>query len=931
MPDFSTFLKNLLPKRLRHYEAIAEAAIHQLRITPIVDEARVRQWCDEVPRNLSREGVSSQWTSDFLEHVARMYCRAVKTTLGITPYETQLVAGLAMADGHVVEMGTGEGKTLVAPFVAWLAHLRGLRVHVVTANEYLAQRDATQLAPLYNFLRMPVAVALAGQDVSTKRQAYQYPVVYGTANVFALDMLHDDQVVHPKLRLRGHKLSDTLAIVDEVDQVLIDEAKNPVVFSASAPADANLYAQLLELTEPLERAHAPAGTVNDASEGDFWLDLEDRSAVLTDRGYDRVTAALRDLRLLGDADPDYGATHQHQLYLVCVALGARELLKRETHYTVQDGQLVLIDPVTGRLLPGRRWDSGLQQLLEAKEGLEVTDEAIVRGRISLQNYFKLYGGLVGMSGTVMTEAEEFQRVYGLRAIAVPPWIRSRRVDLPDHFVRTEAEKVKVVLEKVNVAQSTARPTLIVVSHGEQASLVASALTAQGYKVRVLTAANHAEEASILARAGEIGAITVTTILAGRGVDIKLGGEGLELVEYLRGIYEKPLPADLSPEDRCAQQSAAVALTAELEALTELFDQAPSFLHFTNTFQQAYDAAEKLADLLRYFVPGHLDLAKGREALNQLLAKDLFRKRYAVFAQHKEGLLVIGFEHFETARADQQMRGRAGRQGDQGTTVFLTSLDDTLLAETGSGEELRRLLHTLGAKAGDALEEKLVRKLIIQEQRQAHERAASVRQQLVKFDATLEVHRRTFQDLRARILHEADGALDLGRNLLVEYAEHMGQILDERGDEGVAARLVQDLGFMAESLPGAAQLTDFEQGDLEKHLILLLQGRLSEILARMPQGPDQQTFLRFLVLSQMDLLWAHHLDEMTSLRRGIHLRGHAKQDPHIVFQKEAFALFEHLLAETKDQVRLALLTWSDFVPGVSQADEDTAGAPADITV
>jgi len=929
MPDFSTLLKNLLPKRLRHYEAIAEAAIHQLRITPIVDEARVRQWCDEVPRALSRDGVPSQWTPDFLEHVARIYCRAVETTLGIIPYETQIVAGLALADGHVVEMGTGEGKTLVAPFAAWLAHLRGLRVHVVTANEYLAQRDATQLAPLYSFLRMPVAVALAGQDVTTKRQAYQYPVVYGTANVFALDMLHDDQVVHPKLRLRGHKLSDTFAIVDEVDQVLIDEAKSPVVFSASAPADAYLYAQLLELTEPLERAHAPSGTGNNAS-GDFWLDLEDRSAVLTDRGYERVTAALRDLQLLGDADPDYGATHQHQLYLVSVALGARELLKRETHYTVQDGQLVLIDPVTGRLLPGRRWDSGLQQLLEAKEGLEVTDEAIVRGRISLQNYFKLYGGLVGMSGTVMTEAQEFQSVYGLRAIAVPPWIRSRRVDLPDHFVRTEAEKVKVVLEKVNVAQSTARPTLIVVSHGEQASLVASALTAQGYKVRVLTAANHAEEASILARAGEIGAITVTTILAGRGVDIKLGGEGLELVEYLRGIYEKPLPADLSTEDRCAQQSAAVALTAEVEALTDLFDQAPSFLHFTNTFQLAYDGAEKLADLLRYFELGHPDLEKGREALNQLLDKYLFRKRYAVFAQHKEGLLVIGFEHFETARADQQMRGRAGRQGDQGTTVFLTSLDDTLLAETGSGEELRRLLHTLGAKAGDALEEKLVGKLIIQEQRQAPGRAATVRQQLVKFDATVEVHRRTFQELRARILHEADGALELGRTLLVEYAEHMGRILDEHGDEGVAARLVQDLEFMAESLPGAAQLADFEQGDLEKHLIHVLQARLSEILARMPQGLDQQTFLRFLVLSQMDLLWAHHLDEMTSLRRGIHLRGHAKQDPHIVFQKEAFALFEHLLAEIKDQVRLALLTWSDFVPDGSQAEEDTARAPAGFT-
>lgn len=922
MPEIRSVLKKLLPNRLRTYEAIADAVLAKFKGT-IAAEARDEPDEQRQAINLARalagyRGIAQAATSapgvddkTCQIHLAWFYCLAVRATLGLTPFRVQLVAALALADGYLLEMGTGEGKTLVAPLAAFLSIARSKGqvkyVHVVTANEYLAQRDANQMASLYHALNLPVAVSLAGQDPQTKRQAYGHPVVYGTANVFALDLLHDDQVVDRRLLLMKGDLADTFAIVDEVDQVLIDEAKNPVVFSLSAPADAKMYAELLDLVKPLERGQAPA-RAGDDSDGDYWLDLENRSAVLTNRGYERIEAHFLATNPAAGAKA-LGAEYHQLVHLVTVALGALALLKRDVHYTVQNGRIVLIDTLTGRLLPGRRWDTGLQQLLEAKEGLDVTEEPVVRGRISLQNYFKLYGRLAGMSGTVLADAEEFEHVYGLRAVAVPPNLPSKRVDLPDRFVRTAAQKVEVVVEEVKTAQASCRPTLIVVSHADQANLVAAALVAEGYPVRVLTAANHSEEASILSRAGEYGAITIATSLAGRGVDIKLGGEGRQLLEHFQAIARAPRD-ELTPEERQAQQQRAVFLTERLLKATAEIRRHPYDLDFIEGPDVAFKAAEELAAALRYFDDEQPELEHARNAISGLLSLESFRRHHLGLAQHTAGLLVIGFEHFETERADQQLRGRAGRQGDAGTTLFLTSLEDTLLAETGSGEELRRLLHAVGAKAGDVLEEKLARKLILQEQRQAQGRAANLRQQLVKFDAAVELHRVSYQAMRKEPLDDAYGGESLVRNLCRKLAEQIGDTLEQRGSEAVIQEHQAELDPYGVAVPSRELLDDMDRAECVAHVSKLLLGRFDEQLGRMPQGADRCTFLRFLVLRAMDEVWAQHLDEMTSLRRGIHLRGHAKQDPYIVFQKEAFSLFEACVAEMHAQVRLLVLSWHE---------------------
>ena len=323
MSELSVLLKKLLPNRLRAYEAIADEALELLKAEAAPSAQTLEDQRVVMVQAMKRCGGAT--ARDFLAHAACFFSQAAAATLGLTPYRSQLIAGLALADGYLLEMGTGEGKTLAAPLAAWLAHQRGANVHVVTANDHLAQRDASQMAPLYRALKMTVAVSLAGQDLSTKRQAYAHDVIYGTANVFALDLLHDDQAVHAKLRVgRG---SNVFAIVDEVDQVLIDEAANPVVYSDHAPADPQTYSRVLKLVEPLVRGEAPLQAAQAASGGDFWLDLEQRAAVLTERGYERVTYAMRASGLLEPAEPSYGPKHQHLLHLVAVALGACYVLK----------------------------------------------------------------------------------------------------------------------------------------------------------------------------------------------------------------------------------------------------------------------------------------------------------------------------------------------------------------------------------------------------------------------------------------------------------------------------------------------------------------------------------------------------------------------------------------------------------------------------
>ncbi|MFY2597324.1 DEAD/DEAH box helicase [Achromobacter xylosoxidans] len=941
----SSILKNLLPNRLRAYEAIADKAMafHESYITLTLLPGAAAYDLKQLRTRAQAGGPEETRREGFLTFAAAYYRAIVHQALGVKLYRSQLIAALALADGYLLEMGTGEGKTLVAPLAAWLTVARGGTVHVVTANEYLAQRDANQMLPVYQAMELSVAVTLVGQPIEIKRQAYTFDVVYGTATVFALDKLFDEVVVHPGHRLNPRGLAKATAIVDEADQVLIDEAKTPVVYSTNVPADASAFQTLIGLVEPLQRGLAPSAPGAVGEDGDFWLDLDNKAAVLTERGYETVTAALRAAELLAPADPDYGAQHQHLLLLATGALGARELLKRDVHYTVQDGQIVLIDALTGRLLPGRRWDSGMQQMLEAKEGLAISDESIVMGRITLQNFFKLYGGICGMSGTIMADAEEFLAVYGLRAAAVPRNVPSRCENLPDVFCRTKADKLEYLAQTVSQAYTSRRPVLVAVSHAEQAQQVADVLRARGLAPRVLTATNHTEEAEIFARAGEKGAITVVTSLAGRGVDIKLGGDARAMFDFFRQLLELPL-GEVGPDECQRQRSRAVELTAELSAFLGSLDVIGAEINWSKgqaerDIRFAFDDAEELACVLRYFDADAPQLAAGREVLGRFVSAPEVWAQNAVRFRHEQGLFVIGFEHFESERADQQLRGRTGRQGDPGTTLFLTSLDDSLLVDSGSGEELRRLLAMVGSKATvenggasacscdteaapavDPLEEKLCRKMIMQEQRIAQGRAAAARQQLVKFDAALELHRQVYQELRQQVLLYEGGAQAFVDRLIADFAQEMGQVLKARGAQAVVDEFAARVQGMDVPM---VTLDELERMDHELELDVLVADRLQyQHIAALNQvgEQDRATFERYLVLSEMDLAWSRHLEELTALRRGIHLRGHAKQDPHIVFEKDAYTMFETFLAAMHTSVLTKVLSWKDGV-GV-----DLGGSP-----
>lgn len=933
----SSILKNLLPNRLRAYEAIADKAMafHESYTTLTLLPGAAAYDLKQLRTRAQAGGPEETRREGFLTFAAAYYRAIVHQALGVKLYRSQLIAALALADGYLLEMGTGEGKTLVAPLAAWLTVVRGGTVHVVTANEYLAQRDANQMLPVYQAMELSVAVTLVGQPIEIKRQAYTFDVVYGTATVFALDKLFDEVVVHPGHRLNPRGLAKTTAIVDEADQVLIDEAKTPVVYSTNVPADASAFQTLIGLVEPLQRGLAPSAPGAVGEDGDFWLDLDNKAAVLTERGYETVTEALRAAELLAPAEPDYGAQHQHLLLLATGALGARDLLKRDVHYTVQDGQIVLIDALTGRLLPGRRWDSGMQQMLEAKEGLAISDESIVMGRITLQNFFKLYGGICGMSGTIMADAEEFLAVYGLRAAAVPRNVPSRCENLPDVFCRTKADKLEYLAQTVSQAYTSRRPVLVAVSHAEQAQQVADVLRARGLAPRVLTATNHTEEAEIFARAGEKGAITVVTSLAGRGVDIKLGGDARAMFDFFRQLLELPL-GEVGPDECQRQRSRAVELTAELSAFLGSLDVIGAEIDWSQgqaerDIRFAFDDAEELACVLRYFDADAPQMAAGREVLGRFVSAPAVWAQNAARFRHEQGLFVIGFEHFESERADQQLRGRTGRQGDPGTTLFLTSLDDSLLVDSGSGEELRRLLAMVGNKAtvesggtpdcgcgsdatreADPLEEKLCRKMIMQEQRIAQGRAAAARQQLVKFDAALELHRQVYQELRQQVLLDDGGAQAFVDRLIADFAQEMGQVLKARGAQAVVDEFAARVQGMDVPM---VTLDELERMDHDLELDVLIADRLQyQHIAALNQvgEQDRATFERYLVLSEMDLAWSRHLEELTALRRGIHLRGHAKQDPHIVFEKDAYTMFETFLAAMHTSVLTKVLSWKDGV-------------------
>jgi len=775
---------------------------------------------------------------EMLPQVFATIREAARLTLGIRPYDVQVLGGLALCNGAIAEMATGEGKTLTAAFAVFVQYLKGRQVHICTANEYLAQRDANALLRLYRLMGLKVGVVRMEQSREEKQFIYGCDVVYGTHTTFAMDYLADHLARHPNEVVQVRGLG--FALVDEADSVLIDDARVPVVLTASRPADTSLYDFIAALVKTLTRAADANG------EGHFWVDGKDRQAVLTDAGYETVTAELIAAELLpADDASHYGYEHQQLLQKVTSALGARHILHRDQHYVVQNGAIVLVDELTGRLVPGRSWDGGLQQAIEAKEGLELSPESLVLGRITLQHYFKLYQAFAGMTGTATSEAEELMAVYGLDVIEVPTNKPCIRVDEPDRFYRTQAEKMNAVVSDIEARHAKGQPILVGTASIEQSEQLAALLVLAGLPHQVLNARQHEREADIIADAGAPGAITVSTNMSGRGVDIILGG---------------------SPDAELRRRWAAMGEEA-WNALTGAEQKA-------------------LVDAIR---------------AEKAVAADQVRQA--------GGLHIIGMERYESRRMDRQLRGRAGRQGDPGSTCFYISFEDPLV-ENFAGEKIRGILAQLDIKAGDELESKLVKNAIDSAQRQVEARSAAARKHLVTFDEVVNKQRLVIYAQRDEILHAEDLS-----GWIVQLRDEQAELLCAQ----YAAENEIPEGWDLAGLRGALkeygvelQATDAALRELEgDDLLTLVKAEMAQqhaVAAAQVPAENLPNVERFVVLTMMDQNWFNHLDDLADLRRGINLRVHAKEDPQQAYKKDAFLAFERLLGDIKVGMVTRALTW-----------------------
>lgn len=763
---------------------------------------------------------------------------AGKRVLGMRHYDVQLIGGIALHQGKIAEMRTGEGKTLVATLAAYLNALPGQGVHVVTVNDYLAKRDAEWMGKLYRFLGMRVGVIYSQQPAEEKQAAYAADITYGTNNEFGFDYLRDNMVFHPSQRVqRGLNY----AIIDEVDSILIDEARTPLIISGQADDNVELY-KLINLVPPrLERQEKEYKEGETGPVGDYTVDEKAHQVLLTERGHERVEQILTELGLLPKGSSLYDAANIRLMHHVYAALRAHVLYHRDQHYVVQNNEVIIVDEFTGRLMHGRRWSEGLHQAIEAKEGVPIQRENQTLASITFQNYFRMYKKLAGMTGTADTEAYEFQQIYGLETVVIPTNKPMIRKDLNDLVYRTAKEKWKAVIEDIKDCHRRGQPVLVGTTSIEINEFLSGLLTKEGLPHQVLNAKQHAKEAEVIAQAGLPGAITIATNMAGRGTDIVLGGSIEKKVEAIRN------DPNLSEDDKRAR----IALLQE-------------------EWQRLHD---------------------------QVVAAG--------------GLHVIGTERHESRRVDNQLRGRAGRQGDPGSSRFYLSLEDPLLRIFG-GERLMMIMDKLKMPEGEAIEHPMVNKALESAQRKVEQRNFDIRKQLLEYDDVANDQRKVIYAQRNALLE----ATDVSEGIRSMRAQVLNDVISEYIPPGSLAEQ-WDVAGLERALAGEFMLEVPVQQWLDADAKLDEQGLRVKIIAAADAAYAQKEqlagaetlrhFERAVLLQSLDSHWREHLAAMDYLRQGIHLRGYAQKDPKQEYKREAFELFEAMLKAIAREVTQITLT------------------------
>ncbi len=765
---------------------------------------------------------------------------AMKRTLGMRHFDVQLIGGAVLHEGKIAEMKTGEGKTLVAPLALVLNALTGRGAHLVTVNDYLARRDAQWMGPIYHFLGLSVGIIthdtsyvfepgypttderLVNLRPVERREAYAVDVTYGTNNEFGFDYLRDNMVVDLDQRVQRER---AFAIVDEVDNILIDEARTPLIISGQAEESADLYYTFAKLVPRLRPR--PEGAEEG---GDYFVDLKDKQVAPTEEGIARIEKWLG-VPNLYDADPRL-ARHFEQ------ALRAHALYKLDRDYIVENGEIVIVDEFTGRKMPGRRWSEGLHQAIEAKEGLRVQRESVTLATITFQNYFRLYDKLAGMTGTAMTEAEEFHKIYGLEVVAIPTNKEMIREDEPDLVFRNEAGKFNALIDEIVEMREAGRPVLVGTVSVEKSERLSEMLRRRGVPHEVLNAKFHEKEAAIVAQAGRSGAVTIATNMAGRGTDIKLGGDAAGLASEI--LHKRGLnPAEV---DRATYEAAL----AEAQAMVD-------------------------EDHERVVAAG--------------------------------GLHIIGTERHESRRIDNQLRGRAGRQGDPGSSRFYLSLEDDLMRRFAS-DRVAGLMERMGLEDDVAIESRLVSKTIESAQSRVEGLNFDLRKRVVEFDDVINKQRETIYAEREKVLRNEDLTATVQAFLEDEIDVLVDQHLaGEVPDDWNMAALSTALHTMGLDGPGTSeeQLWDVGGRDaITVHLKDLVAARLEE--KEREHGEETWAFVeRIVLLRTIDSLWVEHLTEIDDMRRGIGLRGYAQQDPLNEFRREAYRLYEELRDLIRHQV------------------------------
>lgn len=775
---------------------------------------------------------------DLLPEAFAVVREAGKRVFGMRHFDVQMLGGIALHSGKIAEMRTGEGKTLMATLPVYLNAIAGKGVHVVTVNDYLARRDAEWMGRLYRFLGMSTGVVVPQQPNEEKKAAYLADITYGTNNEFGFDYLRDNM----EYRVEDRRQRGLFyAIVDEVDSILIDEARTPLIISGQAEDHTELYVRMNAVPPLLKRmAHEPKPQEPEP-EGDYWVDEKSQQVYLSEAGHENAEGILTRLGILPEGESLYDPRHIALMHHLMVALRANTLFFRDQQYVVQDGEVVIVDEFTGRLMVGRRWSDGLHQAVEAKEGVKIQHENQTLASITFQNYFRMYEKLSGMTGTADTEAYEFQEIYGLETVIIPTNKPMVRKDQNDQVFKTDGEKYNAILEDIRDCHERGQPVLVGTTSIENSELLSGLLKKAKLPHEVLNAKQHAREAEIVAEAGKPGHITIATNMAGRGTDIVLGGSVDKQVDLIR--------AD--------------------ESLSE---------------------AEKNARIEKV-------RAEWKPLNEQVKAAG--------------GLRIIGTERHESRRIDNQLRGRAGRQGDPGSSRFYLSLEDSLM-RIFAGDRVRAIMERLKLPEGEPIEAGMVTRSIETAQRKVEGRNFDIRKQLLEYDDVANDQRKVLYSQRNDVLEAASVGATV-QNLRDAAVTEMfntyvpPESVEEQWDVPALQKALEADWHvqlpLTEMLEKESNLTD---DDLRERVVSAARDAYQAKVDQVGTESWSQ-FERSIMLQAIDTHWREHLSALDYLRQGIHLRGYAQKNPKQEYKREAFELFSGMLDRIRDDVVRVLMT------------------------